>query len=164
MSSTFYTADICDAHEAEVRTTDPVFSIYGERLTFGGPIRTLRVFEDNSLVKDAVSEKGDGAVLVVDGGASMRCALLGGNLAELASNNGWAGLIINGCIRDVHEINACDIGIRALAPCPRKSEKRGTGDRDVELQFAGAKFRPGEYVYCDLDGVIVAASDLLKHG
>ena len=164
MSSTFYTADICDAHEAEVRTTDPVFSIYGERLAFGGPIRTLRVLEDNSLVKDAVSEKGDGAVLVVDGGASMRCALLGGNLAELASNNGWAGFIINGCIRDVHEINACDIGIRALATCPRKSEKRGTGERDVELQFAGADFRPGDYVYCDLDGVIVTASDLLKRG
>ena len=164
MSSPFYTADICDAHEAEVRTTDPVFSIYGQRLAFGGPIRTLRVFEDNSLVKDAVSEKGDGAVLVVDGGASMRCALLGGNLAELASNNGWAGLIINGCVRDVHEINACDIGIRALATCPRKSEKRGTGERDVELQFAGADFRPGEYVYCDLDGVIVTASNRLNHG
>ena len=162
MSSPVYTADICDAHEAEVRTTDPVFSIYGKRLTFGGPIRTLRVFEDNSLVKNAVSKTGDGAVLVVDGGASMRCALLGGNLAELASNNGWAGLIINGCVRDVHEINACDIGIRALATCPRKSEKRDTGERDVELQFAGADFRPGEYVYCDLDGVIVTASNLLR--
>lgn len=162
MFEQFYTADICDAHEAEVRTTDPVFSIYGERLAFGGPIRTLRVFEDNSLVKDAVSGTGDGAVLVVDGGASLRCALVGGNLAELASNNGWAGLIINGCVRDVHEINACDIGIRALAVCPRKSAKRGTGESDVELQFAGADFRPGEYVYADLDGVIVAASDLLR--
>ncbi len=156
MSSPFYTADICDAHEAEVRTADPVFSIFGERLSFGGPIRTLRVFEDNSLVKEAVSGDGDGAVLVVDGGASMRCALVGGNLAELASKNGWAGLIINGCVRDVHEINACDIGVRALAACPRKSEKRGTGERDVELHFAGVDFCPGEYVYCDLDGVIVA--------
>ena len=164
MSSPFYTADLCDAHEADVRTTDPVFSIYGERLTFGGRIRTLRVFEDNSLVKEAVSGDGDGAVLVVDGGASTRCALLGGNLAELASNNGWSGLIINGCVRDVHEINACDIGIRALATCPRKSEKHGSGDRDVELQFAGAEFRPGEYVYCDLDGVIVTPGDLLNHG
>ena len=162
MSSPFYTADLCDAHEADVRTTDPVFSIYGERLTFGGRIRTLRVFEDNSLVKEAVSGDGDGAVLVVDGGASTRCALLGGNLAELASNNGWAGLIINGCVRDVHEINACDIGIRALAACPRKSEKRGIGDSDVELQFAGAEFRPGDYVYCDLDGVIVAGMLLVR--
>ena len=162
MSEPFYTADLCDAHEAEVRTTDPVFSIYGKRLAFGGPIRTLRVFEDNSLVKDAVSGVGDGAVLVVDGGASLRCALVGGNLAELASNNGWAGLIINGCIRDVHEINDCDIGVRALAACPRKSEKRGTGESNVELQFAAVDFRPGEYVYCDLDGVIVAASDLLS--
>jgi len=157
----FYTADLCDADEASVRTSDPVFSIYGLRSTFGGPIRTLRVFEDNSLVKEAVSSAGDGAVLVVDGGASTRCALVGGNLAELASANGWAGLIINGCIRDVHEINACDIGVRAISSCPRKSEKRGEGERDVDLQFAGADFRPGEFVYCDLDGVIVSAADLL---
>jgi regulator of ribonuclease activity A len=155
-----YTADICDTHDADVRTTDPVFTIYGERLAFGGPIRTVRVFEDNSFVKEALAEDGAGAVLVVDGGASTRRALLGGNLAELASRNGWAGLIINGCVRDVHEINACDIGVRALASCPRKSEKRGEGEKDIELQFAGAEFRPGEFVYCDLDGVIVASSDL----
>ena len=156
----FYTADICDVHETDVQTTDPVFSSFGERITFGGPIRTLRVFEDNSLVKEAVASNGEGAVLVVDGGASTRCALLGGNLAEMASSNGWAGLIINGCIRDVHEINACDIGVRALATCPRKSAKRGAGEKDLELEFAGAKFRPGEFVYCDLDGVIVTARDL----
>jgi len=161
MSTTFYTADLCDADEANVGTTEPVFSIYGERLTFGGPIRTLRVFEDNSLVKKALAGDGAGAVLVIDGGASLRCALLGGNLAAMASSNGWAGLVINGCIRDVHEINACDIGVRALAACPRKSEKHGSGERDVELAFAGAEFRPGEYVYCDLDGVIVASRDLL---
>ncbi len=157
----FYTADLCDAHESVVRTTEPRFSIYGKRVTFGGPIRTLRVFEDNSLVKEALAGNGDGAVLVVDGGASTRCALLGGNLAAMASANGWAGLIINGCIRDRHEIDACDIGIRALGACPRKSEKRGEGDSDIELQFAGAEFRPGEFVYCDLDGVIVAPTDLL---
>lgn len=157
----FYTADLCDAYAADVRTTDPVFSSYGQRLVFGGPIRTLQVFEDNSLIKETLSDSADGAVLVVDGGASTRCALLGGNLAELASSNGWAGLIINGCIRDVHEINACDIGVRALAVCPRKSEKGGSGESDVELQFAGAIFRPGEFVYCDLDGVIVASRDLL---
>ncbi len=155
----FYTADLCDAHD--VRTTAAIFSMYGQRLTFGGPIRTLRVFEDNSLLKAALAGDGEGAVLVVDGGASTRCALVGGNLAELARANGWAGLIINGCIRDVHEINACDIGVRALGSCPRKSEKRGAGDSDVALQFAGAEFRPGEYVYCDLDGVIVAPTDLL---
>lgn len=161
MRRSYYTADLCDAFAADVRTTKPVFSIYGARVTFGGPIRTLRVYEDNSLVKEALAGAGEGAVLVVDGGASPRCALLGGNLAELASSNGWAGLIINGCVRDVHEINACDIGVRALAACPRKSEKRGQGNKDVDLRFAGADFRPGEFVYCDLDGVIVAATDLL---
>jgi len=158
----FYTADLCDVNEAEVRTTEPVFSVFGERVTFGGLIRTLRVFEDNSLVKKALATAGDGAVLVVDGDASMRCALLGGNLAEMASANGWAGLIINGCIRDVHEVNACDIGVRALGSCPRKSEKRGEGDNDVALNFAGTEFRPGEYAYCDQDGVIVATRDLLR--
>ena len=158
----FYTADLCDANEDLVRTTEPVFSIFGGRATFGGPIRTLRVFEDNSRVKEALSGAGDGAVLVVDGGASTRVALLGGNLAELAATNGWAGLVINGCIRDVHEVNDCDIGIRALATCPRKSEKRGQGEEGVELRFAGADFRPGEFVYCDRDGVIVAARDLLR--
>ena len=157
----FYTADLCDANAAEVRTTEPVLLVFGERLTFGGPIRTLRVYEDNSLVKDALSSAGDGAVLVVDGGGSTRCALLGGNLAELASANGWAGLIINGCIRDVHEVNACNIGVRALGTCPRKSEKRGQGDRNAVLSFAGTEFRPGEYVYCDQDGVMVASRDLL---
>lgn len=157
----FYTADLCDANEGEVRTTEPVFSAFGERVTFGGPIRTLRVFEDNSLVKASLASAGDGAVLVVDAGASMRCALLGGNLAEMASTNGWAGVIINGCIRDVHEVNACNIGVRALGTCPRKSEKLGEGDRDVVVSFAGAEFRPGEYVYCDQDGVIVAPRNLL---
>jgi regulator of ribonuclease activity A len=157
----FYTADLCDANEAEVRTTEPVFLVFGERLTFGGPIRTLRVYEDNSLVKETLAGAGDGAVLVVDGGASTHSALLGGNLAELASANGWAGLIINGCIRDVHEVNACNIGVRALGTCPRKSEKRGQGDRNAVLSFAGTEFRPGEFVYCDLDGVIVASRNLL---
>jgi len=156
----FYTADLCDAHEAEVRTTEPVFSIYGRRIRFGGPIRTLRVFEDNSLVKKILATNGDGAVLVVDGGASVRCALLGGNLAELAAANGWAGLVINGCVRDVHEINDCDIGVRALGSCPRKSEKHGQGDEQLELSFAGVTFRPGEFLYADLDGVIVSATDL----
>ena len=157
----FYTADLCDANEAEVRTSEPVFSIFGQRRTFGGPIRTLQVFEDNSLVKKTLASAGGGAVLVVDGGASIRCALLGGNLAEMASNNGWAGLIINGCIRDVHEVNACNIGVRAFGTCPRKSEKRGEGDSGIVLRFAGTDFGPGEYVYCDEDGVIVATRDLL---
>ena len=143
--TSYYTADLCDAHEDQVRTTDPVFTHYGERGTFGGEIRTLRVFEDNSLVKEALATPGDSAVLVVDGGASTRCALLGGNLAELAARNGWAGLIINGCVHDQHEINACEIGVRALGSCPRKSEKRGQGESGVELKFAGAEFRPGDH-------------------
>jgi regulator of ribonuclease activity A len=157
----FFTADLCDAHEADVRTTDPIFSHYGQRLTFSGQIRTLRVFEDNSLVKETLDGAGNGDVLVIDGGASTRYALLGGNLAELASRNGWAGLLINGCIRDIHEINACEIGVRALASCPRKSRKHGEGEKDVLVQFAGTEFRPGEFLYCDQDGVITADTDLL---
>lgn len=159
--STFYTADLCDAHPDLARIAEPVFDSYGKRPVFGGRIRTLRVFEDNVLVKAALSEPGNGDVLVVDGGGSTRCALMGGDIAELAATNGWSGVIVYGCVRDVHEIDAADIGVRALASCPRKSTKRGLGDSGIPLFFAGVDFAPGEFVYADADGIVVAAEDLL---
>lgn len=158
---TFYTADLCDAHPDLVRVAEPVFDSYGRRPAFGGKIRTVRVFEDNVLVKAALSEPGNGDVLVVDGGGSTRCALMGGDIAELAATNGWSGVIIYGCVRDVHEIDAADIGVRSIGSCPRKSTKRGLGDTDVPLFFAGVDFVPGEYVYADADGIVVAAKVLL---
>src|SRR4051812_191976 len=122
---THATTDLSDAHP-EAQVCDPVFQAYGGRPAFAGPIATLKVFEDNALVRDALERPGDGRVLVVDGGGSLRCALLGGNLAVLAAENGWAGVVINGAVRDVDEIDAQPIGVRALAAMPRRSHKACT--------------------------------------
>ena len=157
---TILTADLCDEFGDEVHVASPVFQSYGGRKSFGGQVRTVRVFEDNSLVKAALQTDGMGAVLVVDGGESTRVALLGGDLAVLAQQNGWAGLVINGCIRDVLEVNAVAIGVRALGTCPRKSVKRGLGENDVPLNFAGVDISPGDYAYADEDGVVFASREL----
>ena len=162
---TFATTDLCDAHEASLadgtlRALQPVFSAWGAVAAFSGPITTLRCFEDNSLVRSALEEPGQGRVLVVDGGGSLRCALLGGNLAKLAEKNGWAGVVVNGCVRDADEIDACRVGVRGLASHPRKSDKRGIGQRAVVVDFAGVRIAPGEWCYADRDGVLVSARPL----
>lgn len=157
---TILTADLCDEYAADIQVAEPIFRKYGGRRNFGGQAVTLRVFEDNPLIKSALEDAGGGRVLVVDGGASQRCALFGGNIARIASANGWSGVIINGCIRDRLEIDATDIGVRALNTCPRKSRKQGLGERDVDLFFAGIDVRPGDYVFADEDGIVVSARDL----
>ena len=160
-SSSFYTADLCDAWPDEVRVAEPVFAAYGAIGTFGGQVRTVRVFEDNVRVKEILSAPGNGDVLVVDGGGSLRCALMGGDIAVLAAASGWSGVVIHGCVRDVHEIDAVGLGVRALASCPRKSTKRGLGESDVPLCFAGIDINPGNYLYTDADGLIVADRPLI---
>lgn len=150
------TADLCDEHGDLVQVCEPVFHLYGGRKSFQGPISTVRCFEDNSRVREAVQEPGGGRVLIVDGGGSRRRALLGGNLGEAAVRNGWAGLVIHGCIRDCAELGRMDLGIRALGTIPLRSDKRGEGERDVPVRFAGVTFRPGEFVHVDEDGVVVA--------
>ena len=149
------TTDLCDEHP-EIQVCEPVFAAFGGRAAFSGPITTLKVFEDNSLVRDAVGRPGEGRVLVVDGGGSLRCSLLGGNLAVAAATNGWAGVVINGCVRDVAELAAQSIGVRALAIFPRKSE-RGlhSGQAGIPVLFAGVVFREGEWLCADADGVVV---------
>lgn len=154
------TADLYDAFSDELKTAAPVFQGFGKREAFSGPIATLKVFEDNTLVRAALEAPGDGRVLVVDGGGSLRCALVGDKLAQLGIDNGWAGLIINGCIRDCREINAMDVGIKALATHPARSAKRGEGRDGVTVAFAGVTFEPGHYVYADGDGIVVADADL----
>ena len=134
--------------------------MFGGRRAFHGPISTIRCFEDNSRVKEAVEGPGSGRVLVVDGGGSRRRALLGDKLGLAAVNNGWAGIIIYGCIRDSAELARMDLGVRALGTVPMRSEKKGAGERDVPVRFAGVTFRPGEFVYVDEDGIIVAAAPL----
>ncbi|MAY72529.1 ribonuclease E activity regulator RraA [Halomonas sp. DN3] len=153
------TPDICDAYP-EVAVCDPIFVNYGGQEAFFGPVKTVKCFEDNSLVKQAVAEPGDGAVLVVDAGGSTRCAMLGDMLAEQAAGNGWAGVIMYGCVRDVDILAETDLGIQALGAHPRKSEKRGEGQRDVPVAFAGVDFTPGQWVYADNNGILVAESRL----
>ncbi len=160
-TTTFYTADLCDAYPDDVRVAEPVFDSYGAVAAFGGRVRTVRVFEDNVLVKETLSTAGSGDVLVVDGGGSTRCALMGGDIAELAASNGWSGVILYACVRDTHEIDDCAIGVRALASCPRKSTKRGLGEKDVPVFFAGIDIAPGDFAYADADGLIVASRSLI---
>lgn len=157
---TISTADLCDEYAADIQVADPVFRIYGSRRIFDGQVVTLRVFEDNPLVRATLEDDGRGRVLVVDGGGSQRCALLGGNIARLAAENGWGGVIINGSIRDRLEVDSTDIGVRALNTCPRKSRKQGLGDTHVDLFFAGIDIRPGDYIFADEDGIVVSGRDL----
>jgi regulator of ribonuclease activity A len=153
------TCDLCDAHKGDrsgaFRVLPPVFRDFGARSAFHGPVSTVKCFEDNSLVKAAVESPGQGRVLVVDGAGSLQRALLGGNLGAAAVKNGWAGLVIDGCVRDVAELAACDIGIRALAPLPLPTERAGQGQRDVVLQIRGVWVRPGDWLYADADGIVL---------
>jgi len=162
---TFKTPDLCDQYESElgrtVRVVAPMFQRYGGRTSFAGRIVTLKLFEDNSLVREVLGEPGQGKVLVVDGGGSMRCALVGDQLAILAKKNGWEGIVVYGCIRDSGDINLLDIGIRALNTHPQKSIKKGAGDRDIAVTFGGVTFNPGESLYADEDGVLVSGQPLL---
>lgn len=161
---TFKTPDLCDEFEAQlgktVRVVAPMFQRYGGRSSFSGEIVTLKVFEDNSLVREAFAANGQGKVLVIDGGGSMRCALVGDQLAILAHKNGWEGVIVYGCIRDSADINGIAIGIRALNTHPQKSIKKGVGDRDIAVTFGGVTFNPGETLYADEDGVLVSSRAL----
>jgi len=157
----FQTADLCDEYTESLQICEPGFSHFGGRARFFGQISTIKCFEDNSLVRDAVGEPGEGRVLVVDAGGSLRCAMLGDLLAAKAAANGWSGILMNGLIRDSVEIAQMDLGVMALGTYPLKSVKRGLGERDVVVRFAGVNFVPGEYLYADEDGIVCSASALL---
>ncbi|KQH80189.1 ribonuclease [Mycobacterium gordonae] len=152
------TADLVDDIGPDVRSCDVQFRQFGARTEFAGPISTVRCFQDNALLKSILSEPGDGGVLVIDGGGSLHTALVGDLIAELARSNGWAGLIVNGAVRDAAALRGIDIGIKALGTNPRKSTKTGAGDRDVEIALGGVIFVPGEVAYSDDDGVVVVAA------
>jgi len=154
------TPDLCDLYPDLVQALEPMFSNYGGRERFGGEIVTVKCFEDNSLVKQLVEADGYGRVMVVDAGGSMRRACLGDMLAEKASANGWSGLVIYGCIRDVDEVMATDIGVQALGVHPIKTDKKGIGETQVNVTFAGVTFVPGDYLYADNNGIIVSAKAL----
>lgn len=152
----YLTPDLCDAYPEHVQVLEPMFSNFGGRDSFGGEIVTVKCHEDNSLVRAQVDIDGKGKVLVVDGGGSLRCALLGDMLAQKAVHNGWEGILIYGCIRDVDVIAQLDIGVQALATHPMKTDKRGVGDHNIPVTFAGVTLRPGSYLYADNNGVIIS--------
>jgi regulator of ribonuclease activity A len=156
----FTTADLCDAYPDRVQVARPVFRDFGGTARFAGPMETIRVFEDNSLVRQVLESKGEGRVLVVDGGGSLRCALVGGRLAALARDNGWVGVVVNGCIRDSAETREVAVGIKALNTAPMRSQNRDPGERGVTLTFAGISFARGHYLYADEDGLLVAEREL----
>ena len=156
----FVLPDLCDQYGDSLRVLSPMLKNFGGNNCFHGKISTIKCHEDNSFVADAVREEGGGSVLVVDGGGSLRCALLGDNLASIAASNSWSGIIIFGCVRDVVALKNISLGIQAIAPHPMKSVKRQVGLRDVEVSFGGVSFIPGQYVYADDNGVIVSEAEL----
>lgn len=153
------TCDLCDAYrhvtDGSFRVLPPVFREFGGRAAFSGTVVTIKCHEDNSLIKAAVELPGLGRVLVVDGGGSLRRALVGGNLGASAARNGWSGIVIDGCVRDVAELARCELGIRALAAMPLPTDKRGEGISEVPVQVQGVWIRPGDYVVADADGIVV---------
>lgn len=169
----FSTCDFCDAAKADTtgdfRVLPPVFRDFGGLLKFCGPVVTVQCWEDNSFVKQAVDSQGwldtpagrVGQVLVVDGGGSLRRALLGGNLAAAAARNGWAGVVLDGCVRDLAELSAQPVGIRALAAMPMPTEKRQQGRAQVPVSVQGVWVRPGDWLYADADGMVVAPRALV---
>lgn len=160
MAVSFSTCDFCDTHERDTsgafRVLPPVFRDFGVAQPFCGPVHTVRALEDNSRVRDAVNSPGEGRVLVVDGGGSLRRALLGGNLAVTAAQNGWAGVVVDGCVRDVAELRDAGIPIRALALLPMRTEKHGAGQADEPVLIQGVWVRPNDWLYADEDGIVVA--------
>jgi regulator of ribonuclease activity A len=151
----FATTDLSDAHE-DLPVAAPVFSDFGGVTVFAGPIATVKVFEDNVLVRATLETPGNGRVLVVDAGGSLRRALVGDNLARLGVDNGWVGIVVNGCVRDTAELATMDIGIRALAALPKRSDKHGAGQVEIPVTFAGVTFAPGAWLYADADGILVS--------
>ena len=156
----FLTADLFDAHGDRLRVCQVQFREFGGTRRFHGPVRTIRTFEDNALIKRTLSEPGQGAVLVIDGGASLRCALIGDVIAGLADRNGWAGLVVYGAVRDTAALGKLGLGIKALGSNPRKSGKSGAGELDGAINFGGVDFRAGDWLYSDEDGIVVSDNAL----
>lgn len=154
------TADLVDAHGDSVRSCTVQFRQFGGRTRFFGRVRTIKTFEDNALIKQTLASPGEGAVLVVDGHASLRCALVGDLIGASARQNGWAGLVIYGVVRDSVALASIDIGLKALGTNPCKSAKLGGGALDVPLSFGGVEFRPGEWLYSDEDGILLSERPL----
>ena len=157
---TFSTCDLCDQFPDRIRVLAPIFRHYGGRTRFSGSIATIKCFEDNVFIREAAVEEGRGRIMVIDGGGSLRSALVGDGIAEWARDHGWAGMIINGCVRDTVALAKVDLGVMAIGVNPVTPGKRRVGARDVAVTFGDVRFVPGEYAYCDEDGVVIATERL----
>lgn len=154
------TADLYDVYGDLLQVAEPLFRDFGGATHFSGEIATVKIFEDNTRVRSMLETEGMGRILVVDGGGSMRCALVGDQIGTLAAGNGWSGIVVNGCIRDSQQLAQLPIGIKALGACPAKSAKRGEGQTQICVRFADICFAPGHHLWADPDGIVVAASAL----
>jgi len=154
------TTDLSDLHPKKVQAAESLFRDFGGRKMFHGEIVTLKIFEDNSFVRKALEQNGESKVLVIDGGGSLRCALLGDQLGELAVKNKWSGVLVFGCVRDSEALSQLDFGIKALNTHPLKTEKRNEGQENITVRFAGVDFVPGTFIYADEDGVLVTSERL----
>jgi regulator of ribonuclease activity A len=157
----FKTADLCDDHSDSLSIAQPLFRDYGKNISFSGSISTVKCFEDNSLVRKQLEQAGNGRVLVVDGGGSTRCAMVGDILAKMGADNGWNGIIVYGCIRDSGVIATIHLGVKAIGTLPLKSVKKGEGEIDIPVHFADVDFIPGQFVYADEDGIILSPTKLV---
>jgi regulator of ribonuclease activity A len=164
MTAEFATADLYDDHTDEVEVGEPIFRHYGGRRRFFGPAVTLSTFEDNSMVRPILARPGEGRVLIVDGGGSVRYALLGDQLGSLAVENGWSGVIVHGAVRDTAVLATMDLGVLALATCPARSRKEGQGQENHMVRIAGLTIKPGDWIYADADGLLKADRDLTASG
>jgi len=159
---TWATTDLYDEFAGEVRTSAIQFSNYGKRRQFCGPVRTLRCFEDNVLLRQMLESKGGGSVLVVDGGGSTAVAVMGDRIGAMAARNGWAGVVLNAAVRDSKALATIDLGIRAIGTNPARSRKVGAGERDVAIELGNAEVFPGYWLYADEDGLLLASRNLLE--
>jgi regulator of ribonuclease activity A len=151
------TPDLCDQHADKVRVVDPIFKNFGGKKAFMGEIATVKCFEDNSCVRQILAKPGEGRVLVVDGGGSMRRACLGDVLCGMAVNHSWRGILVYGCIRDIDAIAQMNLGVQALGVHPMKTEKKSVGEIDVPVNFGGVTFSPGDTLYADNNGIVVSS-------
>lgn len=163
MQKTFSTPDLCDTHPGQVRVMEPLFKSYGQKPRFYGEVVTVKCLEDNSRVKELAETDGHGKVMVVDGGGSLRKALLGDLIAAKAVENGWEGFVIFGCVRDVDMLAHMVIGVKALNSIPLKTERKGEGEVNIPISFAGQNIQPGQYIYSDETGIILSPVDLLSN-
>ncbi|WP_339386648.1 ribonuclease E activity regulator RraA [Vibrio caribbeanicus] len=156
----YNTSALCDIYSEQVDVVEPMFSNFGGRASFSGQITTVKCFEDNGLIRETLDQDGIGRVLLIDGGGSLRRALVDAEMAALAEENEWEGIVVYGCVREVDELEEMNIGIQAIASIPAGSPATGTGDTDVPVNFGGVTFLPEDYLYADNTGVILSQEPL----